>query len=133
MDYAALIANEKLEEIVPVPEWGGEIRLVKMDPSERFGLISFADKLSTNDDGTPATDDAMLAMGVEVLALTIRDDVGKQPFNNKKGRLFLSRADLVLLNRISQLAIDLNGLRPAETNGAVKTTKKNLNDGISTD
>jgi len=125
INFSDLMAAETLESTVPAPEWGGDIRLVKMSAADRWELLEFQGKLDMNDDGTPASEQSTMLLAVEILAKTIRDEDGKKPFDTGEGREFLAVADMSLLNRISQAAIDLNGLRPEAVNEEQKDAKKN--------
>jgi hypothetical protein len=116
-------AEEKDYIDVPVPKWGGEVRIWRLD-AEAF--VEFADRLQAYEfdgDGQFVKRSDMIDFGVDLLARSIGDEAGNRVMNSDAGRKKLRRDPFVLVNLLNH-AMELSGLA-GDVDEAVENAKKN--------
>ena len=110
---------------VPVPEWGGDVRLQRLHAADRVSVVMLADTMERDEKGRIKHNADALRFGAELLALSIIDEGGKATFDHPDGRQFLVTEDPSLLRRLTDEAITLNGLGKAAAEAALDEAKKN--------
>lgn len=121
--YDELRKSERFERVVDCPEWGTSVRLVKLSELDRLKILALQTQIETDENGEIVNNEDLFRVAIELLALSItEDESNERPFNDESGRLFLSRADLNVINRLGSEAIQLNGLG-AEDKGIEEAKK----------
>lgn len=99
-------ANDLVSEIVPVPEWGGDVRVRTLTGAERdaFEMAVFTMRQKA---GTAINIRALL------VALCVVDDEGKRLFSERDA-VQLGAKSAKALDRVFSVAQRLNGLTTAD-------------------
>jgi hypothetical protein len=116
LSKAAILAakDTKLSEALPVPEWGGEVRIKTLSGTERD---AFEDAYAEN---------KMKAFRCRFLVLTLSDDKGQRLFEDGDVAE-LGKKSSVVINRLFEAAWKHN----AFTNEAVESLGEGSPDGQS--
>jgi hypothetical protein len=128
-DYQRLMEEEEFERVIPVPGWG-DVRLVKTGPAEFLEMITFQEPMEKHPKGHPQEGEVVhnsdaVRFAAKLLSITIHDDQDKRPYDNQKGRVFLSRLSLPKLQVLANAAIDLCKLGPGQIDTHIDQAKKN--------
>ncbi len=112
-----LDADDIKSEKVPVPEWGGDVKVFGLTAGERD---SYEDGLINHSGGKKKVtlNDATARM----CSLSIRDEKGKRLFSDKDIAA-LSRKSADPLNRIFQVAARLSGMEKGDLEEMVKNSE----------
>jgi hypothetical protein len=106
---ADVLAAEDIQVVdVPVPEWGGVVRLRALSGHE---AIRFANLV--RDDASPASS------AVRIVALCAVDAEGKSLFTDEQVEALKAKS-LKAINRLQTVALKLNGLDEEEGKAAKK-------------
>ena len=120
---AILNAVDLQTEEVPVPEWGGTVRVRSLTGRERD---AFEASMVRGEGKTRRVD--LTNMRARLVALTVIDDAGQRVFSDEEGDLLGAKSGAAL-DRVFAVAQRLNGLSGAE----VEALTKNLNGAPSAD
>lgn len=94
---------------VPVPELGGEIRLMRVSIGAAIALGRKYQELPKGADGKP-TEEANVEFMVAILSHSIVDEQGQRGFLSEEGRDILRRFPPAVLTRLATAAHTLNGM-----------------------
>jgi hypothetical protein len=94
-------ATDLPEQIVPVPEWDADVRLVCLSAIQRLAWEREAFQ-----EGKVATEEYLFGL----LQRTIVDDEGNPVFAGDEGREALGKRNSDVLNRLQKVAAKLNGI-----------------------
>lgn len=92
---------------VPVPKWGGDVRISRIDAVRGVGLGMRFNELPKADDGN-ATNEAMVEFYVLVVSACAVDADGALMFADDARRAVL-RKDMTVINILGPAACKLNG------------------------
>lgn len=110
VDYELLLAEEEEDfRDVPVPEWGGDVRIRRLNADDWVTFVELLSSADTDQDGMFKSKTEMIAFGVNLLARTITGADGQLVLNSDRGRKKLERDPFVLTTLLRE-AMDLNRL-----------------------
>lgn len=102
---AILEADDLKTEDVPVPEWGGEVRIRMLTGEQRDEYE--ASMFEMKKDGTPKQN--LVNVRARLVMLCIVNEQGEQMFNRADVKL-LGRKSAAALDRVASAAQELNGI-----------------------
>jgi len=109
--FADFAEIKKLEmfRIVPVPSWGGNVRLNKPNALTLMPVISRQDKFDKDDTGKFLNDEEAIEFATSLLSVMIADEDGALQFNSDDGRDRLKR-EFGAIQTLLEDAIELCGI-----------------------
>ena len=110
-----LEAKDLIKQKVEVPEWGGEVYVRMMTGSERDSF----ERGIINEDRTANLSN----IRAKLCALTIVDESGNRIFTDEDVKEIGEKSALVL-DRIFQVAQNLNGISPADVEDLAKNSEE---------
>ncbi len=108
---------------VPVPEWGGDVRLRRLDADDWLEFVDRLGQYDVDEDGNFKRRSEMLSFGVDLLARSIVDETGELAMDSEGGRKMLRQHPFVLM-RLMKEAMDLSSLA-ADVDETIDAAKKN--------
>ena len=105
---AILQAQDLPTELVPVPEWGGEILVRGLTGAERDAF-----EQSIVEQRGKSTRINLRNLRAKLVAMTVVDEQGNRLFSDDEAEA-LGRKSAAALNRVFEVAQRLSGLRPED-------------------
>ncbi len=119
-------------QTIPVPEWGGDVRLRKLSAAAGIQMGREHAALAKDDDGNPLSPDDAAAFYASLLALSIVDDEDRLQFDDDTGRAFLRSLTFGAQNVLGLAALRLNGMLAAQAEDREKNSMTPAGDSPST-
>lgn len=126
VNLVALLKNDADKQDfvdVPVPEWGGEIRIWRLDAADWVHFVDRLNQYELDEAGNFVRRSQMLDFGVELLAKSIGDEQGNRVWDSEEGRRKLRFSPFVAV-RLMKTAMDLSGLA-GDVDASIDAAKKN--------
>jgi hypothetical protein len=114
-----ILSRPRITQVVPVPEWGGEVRLQVMGGKD---LMDY--EAGANDDAT------VLDRCSRILAFTLVDEAGQLLFTEADIAALYEKEGKVV-TRLGHLATQLNRLRLQDLEDAEKKSEPSPSEGFS--
>jgi hypothetical protein len=122
-----LAAADLRTQAVPVPEWGGEVRVRLLTAAEREEITSIWTAHKSADDATKGT----LTRDAMLLRCTVDAD-GRRLFDDADLPA-LKQKSAVAIGRVVDAAFELNAMAPDALETATKNSSADLTDASSSD
>jgi hypothetical protein len=126
---AILAAEDKNYEDVPVPEWGGTVRVAGMTGGDRNAYQASMVVLGPNGSVQRLNMADQLA---KLLSRSIVDENGERLFSDKDLKA-LSAKNGAVLDRLGDVAMRLSGLRKEDMEAEAGKSAKTTNDASTSD
>jgi hypothetical protein len=126
---AILAAEDKKYEDVPVPEWGGTVRVAGMTGGDRNAYQASMVVLGPNGSVQRLNMADQLA---KLLSRSIVDESGERLFSDKDLKA-LSAKNGAVLDRLGDVAMRLSGLRKEDMEAEAGKSAKTTNDASTSD
>jgi hypothetical protein len=126
---AILAAEDKNYEDVPVPEWGGTVRVAGMTGGDRNAYQASMVVLGPNGSVQRLNMADQLA---KLLSRSIVDDNGERLFSDKDLKALSAKSGAVL-DRLGDVAMRLSGLRKEDMEAEAGKSAKTTNDASTSD
>lgn len=112
-----LAVDDRQEEIIEVPEWGGHVRLIGLDAWEQSEYEQSLMSAETDDDGNVKMVTHMEGADIRLAAMGIRDEDGNAIFSVDDLRTKSGRAIKRVADRVRKLSgMDAQSRKAAEGN-----------------
>jgi hypothetical protein len=108
---------------VPVPEWGGDVRLRRLDADDWLHFVDRLGEYDVDAAGNFKLKSEMLAFGQDLLCRSVVDEAGELAMDSDGGRKALKQNPFILM-RLMREAMDLSGLA-GDVEEAIEGAKKN--------
>jgi len=107
---------------VPVPEWGGDVRLRRLDADDWLEFVDRLGQYDVDESGNFKRRSEMLSFGVDLLARSIVDEAGELAMDSEGGRKMLRQHPFILMRLVKE-AMDLSSLA-ADVDEMIEGAKK---------
>jgi hypothetical protein len=108
---------------IPVPEWGGDVRLRRLDADDWLHFVDRMSEYDVDEDGNFKLKSDMLAFGQDLLCRSIVDEAGELAMDSDGGRKMLKQHPFILM-RLMREAMELSGLA-GDVEESIEGAKKN--------
>jgi|TARA_Y100000310_G_scaffold134899_2_gene133816 hypothetical protein len=108
VDFSSIKSRES-HRIVPVPSWGGDVRLNKPSALILLPIVQMQEKYQRDDDGRFTSDVEAIEFATELLSKMIANEESELQFDSVDGKARLGR-DFAAIQSLIEEATDLCGL-----------------------
>jgi hypothetical protein len=110
LTFESIIASEDLpKELVPVPEWGGEVYISTMTAADRDAYELSLANMQANGKAKPS----MQNMRAKLVGRCLVDEAGERVFSEAK-IVDLGKKSAKVLDKLFEVASRLNGINEAD-------------------